>query len=304
VKIYYTDRIALPLPEGHQFPADKYMLLRQKLIEAGLTTSSELMLSEPANNEQILLVHNPDYVAKILKGELTEKETRRIGFPWSLQLVERSRRSVGGTIAACRAALEDGLSANLGGGTHHAYPDHGEGYCVFNDVAIAARAMQAESSARRIVILDCDVHQGNGTAAIFASDSTVFTFSIHGEKNFPFHKEQSDIDIALPDGSGDEIYLEALQSGVQSAIDLAYADLAVYIAGADPFAGDRLGRLALTKAGLDERDRQVLNACQRAGLPVAIVLGGGYARKIEDIIDIHLQTIRLAVESTHHDHIQ
>ena len=304
MKIYYTDRIALPLPEGHQFPADKYMLLRQKLIEAGLTTSSELMLSEPANNEQILLVHNPDYVAKILKGELTEKETRRIGFPWSLQLVERSRRSVGGTIAACRAALEDGLSANLGGGTHHAYPDHGEGYCVFNDVAIAARAMQAESSARRIVILDCDVHQGNGTAAIFASDSTVFTFSIHGEKNFPFHKEQSDIDIALPDGSGDEIYLEALQSGVQSAIDLAYADLAVYIAGADPFAGDRLGRLALTKAGLDERDRQVLNACQRAGLPVAIVLGGGYARKIEDIIDIHLQTIRLAVESTHHDHIQ
>ena len=274
------------------------------MIQAGLTLSNELILSKPASVDQLLLAHHPDYIEKVLNGKLTEKETRRIGFPWSLQLVERSRRSVGGTIAACRAALEDGLSANLGGGTHHAYPDHGEGYCVFNDVAIAARAMQAESSARRIVILDCDVHQGNGTAAIFAGDSTVFTFSIHGEKNFPFHKEQSDIDIALPDGSGDEIYLEALHPGIQSAIDLAYADLAVYIAGADPFAGDRLGRLALTKAGLDERDRQVLNACQRAGLPVAIVLGGGYARKIEDIIDIHLQTIRLAVESTHHDHIQ
>jgi acetoin utilization deacetylase AcuC-like enzyme len=274
------------------------------MIQAGLTLSNELILSKPASVDQLLLAHHPDYIEKVLNGKLTEKETRRIGFPWSLQLVERSRRSVGGTIAACQAALEDGLSANLGGGTHHAYPDHGEGYCVFNDVAIAARAMQAESSARRIVILDCDVHQGNGTAAIFAGDSTVFTFSIHGEKNFPFHKEQSDIDIALPDGSGDEIYLEALHPGIQSAIDLAYADLAVYIAGADPFAGDRLGRLALTKAGLDERDRQVLNACQRAGLPVAIVLGGGYARKIEDIIDIHLQTIRLAVESTHHDHIQ
>ena len=304
MRIFYSDPIALPLPEGHRFPADKYTLLRQNMIQAGLTLSNELILSKPASVDQLLLAHHPDYIEKVLNGKLTEKETRRIGFPWSLQLVERSRRSVGGTIAACRAALEDGLSANLGGGTHHAYPDHGEGYCVFNDVAIAARAMQAESSARRIVILDCDVHQGNGTAAIFAGDSTVFTFSIHGEKNFPFHKEQSDIDIALPDGSGDEIYLEALHPGIQSAIDLAYADLAVYIAGADPFAGDRLGRLALTKAGLDERDRQVLNACQRAGLPVAIVLGGGYARKIEDIIDIHLQTIRLAVESTHHDHIQ
>ena len=304
MRIFYSDPIALPLPEGHRFPADKYTLLRQNMIQAGLTLSNELILSKPASVDQLLLAHHPDYIEKVLNGKLTEKETRRIGFPWSLQLVERSRRSVGGTIAACQAALEDGLSANLGGGTHHAYPDHGEGYCVFNDVAIAARAMQAESSARRIVILDCDVHQGNGTAAIFAGDSTVFTFSIHGEKNFPFHKEQSDIDIALPDGSGDEIYLEALHPGIQSAIDLAYADLAVYIAGADPFAGDRLGRLALTKAGLDERDRQVLNACQRAGLPVAIVLGGGYARKIEDIIDIHLQTIRLAVESTHHDHIQ
>ena len=261
MKIFYTDGIALPLPEGHQFRADKYTLLLQRLIEAGLTTSGELTPSEPATNEQLYLVHNPDYVANVLNGKLTEKETRRIGFPWSPQLVERSKRSVGGTIAACRAALEESISANLGGGTHHAYPDHGEGYCVFNDVAIAARTMQIERSARRIVILDCDVHQGNGTAAIFAGDPTVFTFSIHGEKNFPFHKEHSDMDIALPDGSGDEIYLGALRHGVQSAIDLANAELAVYIAGADPFAGDRLGRLALTKAGLEERDRQVLNAC-------------------------------------------
>jgi acetoin utilization deacetylase AcuC-like enzyme len=304
VKIFFTDGIALPLPEGHQFRADKYTLLLERLIEAGLTTSGELTPSEPATNEHLYLVHNPDYVANVLNGKLTDKETRRIGFPWSPHLVERSKRSVGGTIAACRAAVEEGTSANLGGGTHHAYPDHGEGYCVFNDVAIAARTMQVERRAHRIVILDCDVHQGNGTAAIFASDPTVFTFSIHGEKNFPFHKEHSDMDIALPDGSGDEIYLEALQHGVQSAIDLANAGLAVYIAGADPFAGDRLGRLALTKGGLEERDRQVLDACQRAGLPVAIVLGGGYARKVEDIIDIHLQTIRQAVERAHHDHLQ
>jgi acetoin utilization deacetylase AcuC-like enzyme len=301
VRIFYSDPIALPLPEGHQFPKDKYALLRQSVIQTGLATCNELIFSEPASVEQILRAHDLGYTEKVLSGKLTEKETRRIGFPWSPQLVERSLHSVGGTIAASRAALEDGLSANLGGGTHHAYSDHGEGYCVFNDVAVAARAMQAESRARQIVILDCDVHQGNGSAAIFAGDSTVFTFSIHGEKNFPFHKELSDLDIALPDGSGDEVYMEALRPAVLRSIELAHPDLAIYIAGADPFVEDRLGRMALTKAGLAERDGLVLDACKQKGLPAAIVLGGGYARRTEDIVDIHFKTICLAIERTNDD---
>jgi acetoin utilization deacetylase AcuC-like enzyme len=232
----------------------------------------------------------------LVYGTLSEKEARRIGFPWSPQLLERSRRSAGGTIAACRSALQDGLSAYLGGGTHHAYPDHGEGYCVFNDVAVAVRSLQFEGGFRRAVILDCDVHQGNGTAAIFGGDPSVFTFSIHGEKNFPFHKESGDLDIPLPDGCGDEAYLAALQRGVQASLERAQSGLAVYIAGADPFVGDRLGRLALSKAGLAERDRLVLELCRLAGLPVAIVLGGGYARNVEDTVDIHMQTIRLAAD--------
>jgi acetoin utilization deacetylase AcuC-like enzyme len=192
--------------------------------------------------------------------------------------------------------LREGLAATLGGGTHHAYPDHGEGYCVFNDVSVAARAMQAEGSARRIVIIDCDVHQGNGTAAIFAGDPTVFTFSIHGDKNFPYHKENSDLDIPLPDGTGDQAYLDALQDGLSRSLKAAEAGLAIYLAGADPFAGDRLGRLSLSQAGLAERDRMVFTACARLSLPVAVTMSGGYAKDASDIADIHFQTIRLALE--------
>ena len=188
----------------------------------------------------------------------------------------------------------DGIAANLAGGTHHAYPDHGEGYCVFNDVAVAARAMQAEGRAPRIVILDCDVHQGNGTAAIFSDDESVFTFSVHGQKNFPFHKEQSDLDIALPDGAGDDEFLEAVERGVRYSIDQAYAELAIYLAGADPFIGDTLGRMAVSKAGLAQRDRLVLDLCRSAGLPVAITMAGGYAKNVEDIVDIHFETLRIA----------
>jgi acetoin utilization deacetylase AcuC-like enzyme len=211
-------------------------------------------------------------------------------------MVERSRRSVGGTIRACRAALEDSISANLAGGTHHAYPDHGEGFCVFNDSAVATRAMQAEGRCRRILILDCDVHQGNGTAAIFSEDPTVFTFSIHGAKNFPFHKEKSDLDIPLVDGTSDEGYLSSLHLGLIQVLDRFKPDFVIYLAGADPFYQDRLGRLALSKTGLCERDRAVFDLCRSAGLPVAVVMSGGYARKVEDTVDIHLQTIRLAVQ--------
>ncbi|MBN2548350.1 MAG: histone deacetylase [Anaerolineales bacterium] len=296
MKIFYVDGPAVPLPEGHHFPMPKYALLVQAVAQAGLGPQAELCLAEPASDEQLMLVHQPDYVRRVSQGLLTEKEMRRIGFPWSPEMVERSRRSVGATIAACRAALADGMAANLGGGTHHAYPDHGEGYCVFNDVAVAARLMQLEGRVQRVVILDCDVHQGNGTAAIFASDPSVFTFSVHGAKNFPFHKEKGSLDIALPDGSGDEAFLDAVSWGTAQALQAADADLAFYIAGADPYSGDRLGRMAVTKEGLEQRDCLVLGQCLSAGLPVVIVMGGGYSKNVQDIVDIHLRTIRIAVE--------
>jgi len=275
----------------------KYARLHQIVAEANLS-GVELTTSTAASDEQLLRVHHAEYLNRFLCGEMTEQEMRRIGFPWSPELVVRSRYAVGGTIDACHVALSDGLAVNLAGGTHHAYPDHGEGYCVFNDVAVATRAMQAEHLVKRMVILDCDVHQGNGTAVIFVGDPTVFTFSVHGAKNFPFHKEQSDLDIALPDGSGDEVFLDAVRIGVTRAVELAQADLAIYIAGADPFVGDRLGRLAMTKDGLAERDRWVLDHCCQRGLPIAVVMGGGYAKQVEDVVDIHQQTVRIAAQLT------
>jgi acetoin utilization deacetylase AcuC-like enzyme len=295
VKIFYSDHLLVPLPDGHRFPMPKYARLHQALLDANLPGAC-LQPSGLASEADLLRVHTDNYVQRIFQGAMTEKEMRRIGFPWSPMLVVRSRCSVGGTLEACRAALEHGLAVNLAGGTHHAFADHGEGYCVFNDVAVAARAMQAESCLRRLVIIDLDVHQGNGTAAIFAGDQSVFTFSVHGAKNFPFHKERSDLDIALPDGSKDDVFLDAMQRGVGDAIRQAGADLALYIAGADPYQDDRLGRMAVSKAGLLERDRLVFQACQTAGLPVAVVMGGGYARQVEDVVAIHLQTIRLAAE--------
>jgi acetoin utilization deacetylase AcuC-like enzyme len=297
MKLFYSDHFTLPLPEGHRFPMEKYARLRQRVAAAGWASQVELCAAEPASEVQLSLAHDLEYVRRVFNGELSEKEIRRMGFPWSPGLVERSRRSVGATLSACRSALEEGISANLAGGTHHAYPGHGEGYCVFNDVAVAARVMQAEGRARRVVILDCDVHQGNGTAAIFSGDSSVFTFSIHGEKNFPFHKEPSDLDIALPDGTGDEAYLEALEWGLEKSLSNAQANLAIYLAGADPFSGDRLGRMALSKPGLAERDRRVLERCLQAGLPVAVTMSGGYARNIEDIVDIHTTTLHIAMQT-------
>lgn len=294
MKAFYTDQFVLPLPSEHRFPMRKYSLLRERVVADGVVAPDNLMVPEAATDEQILRAHEADYLERVKAGTLSPKEIRRIGFPWSAAMVERSRRSSGATIAACRAALEDGTAVNLAGGTHHAFRDHGEGYCVFNDSAIAARAMQAEGRLRRVVILDCDVHQGNGTAAILAGDSTIFTFSIHGEKNFPYYKEQSDLDIELEDGTGDALYLDMLEEGVQRALAMAQADLAIYLAGADPFEGDRLGRLKLTKAGLKRRDELVLGLCRERRLPVAVTMAGGYARNVEDIVDIHAATVRAA----------
>ncbi len=272
----------------------KYHLLRER-VAAELVPPHTLHEPEAATDEQILRCHHADYLERVKNGQLTDKEVRRIGFPWSPPMVERSRRSSGATIAACRAALAgEGVAVNLAGGTHHAYADHGEGYCVFNDSAIAARAMQAEGLARRVVILDCDVHQGNGTAAIFAGDSSVFTFSIHGAKNFPFHKESSSLDIALADGTDDDLYLDALERGLRESIERAQADLAIYLAGADPYSGDRLGRMNVSMAGLAARDQLVFDHCRRAGLPVTVAMAGGYAVNVEEIVAIHFQTVQIA----------
>ncbi len=296
MQIFYSDHFTMPLPDGHRFPMPKYMLLGQRVRQAGLVPPEDLHEAPAAGDEDILRVHLPEYWDRVVNGTLSEKEIRRIGFPWSPGLVERTRRSVGGTLAACRAALQEGFAANLAGGTHHAYPDHGEGYCVLNDVAIAARAMQHEGLARRVVIIDCDVHQGNGTAAIFAGDPSVYTFSMHGARNFPFHKEASDLDLALDNGCDDACFLAALQNGLDTVMGSFRADLGIYIAGADPYLDDRLGKLALTKAGLSERDRLVFERCLDEGLPLAIVMGGGYAYQVDDTVDIQFQTIRLAVE--------
>jgi acetoin utilization deacetylase AcuC-like enzyme len=296
MKIFYHDQFVLPLPDNHRFPMSKYALLRERVVAARLVPPGALRVGPAATDRQLLRAHTAGYVEKIKAGDLTRQEIRRIGFPWSPQLVERSRRSVGSTIAAGRAALEEGVAVNLAGGTHHAGPDWGQGYCVFNDVAVAARAWQGEGLVRRVVILDCDVHQGNGTAAICRDDDTIFTFSIHGAKNFPFHKEPGDLDVPLPDDTGDEAYLAALARGVEEALRRAKADVAVYLAGADPYEGDRLGRLALTQEGLAGRDRLVYEACRAAGLPVVVVMAGGYGRRVEDTVAIHFRSVCLAAE--------
>jgi acetoin utilization deacetylase AcuC-like enzyme len=299
VKVFYSDHFVLPLPDGHRFPMTKYSVLRERIAGSSVCGPNELREPEAVTDEEILRAHSPDYLRRVVSGTLTEKEIRRIGFPWSERMVERSRRASGGTVGACLAALEDGFAANLAGGTHHAFADRGEGYCVFNDSAIAARAVQAAGLVERVVVVDTDVHQGNGTAAILAGDPTVFTFSIHGEKNFPFHKEESDLDVPLPDGADDATFLEALCEGLEQALDAPEPGLAIYLAGADPFVGDRLGRLAVTKAGLAERDRIVLEGCRERGIPVAVTMAGGYSRDVGDIVDVHFQSVGLAARMTH-----
>jgi len=295
MRVFPCDRHPLPLPPEHRFPLEKYARLRRRL-EMHAAAGARLEFVEPhaATDDEILRVHDRAYVGRVLAGTLSPAEVRRIGFPWSPQLVERSLRSTGAAVDAAAAALVDGCAASLAGGTHHAGSDWGEGYCVFNDTAVAAREMQARSAVRRVLILDCDVHQGNGTAEIFAADPTVFTMSIHGARNFPLRKHPGSLDVPLEDGTDDAVYLDALAVGLAESFARARADLVLYIAGADPFVGDRLGRLRLSKAGLLERDRMLFRGAAAAGLPVAIVMGGGYSTDVEDIVDIHAATILLA----------
>ena len=294
MKVFYSDHFVLPLPEGHRFPMVKYSMLRERVAATGICAPGELRAPRAVSNKEILRSHKRGYLRRVVTGTLTGKEVRRIGFPWSERMVERSRRASGGTLGACFAALEDGFAANLAGGTHHAFAHRGEGYCVFNDSAIAARAVQAEGLVERVVVVDTDVHQGNGTAAILHGDPSVFTFSIHGVKNFPFHKEESDLDVALPDSADDSEFLGALEGGLERALEESRAELAIYLAGADPFEDDRLGRLSVTKEGLAERDRLVLESCRERGLPVAVTMAGGYARDVEDTVGIHFQSIERA----------
>ena len=296
MRAYYTDHFVLPLPENHRFPMDKYARLRDVIIasDSGVV---DLLVPDAATNEQLTGVHDPDYVSRVVEGRLDRLAVRRIGFPWSPELVERSRRSVGATLSACSAALVDGVSVNLAGGTHHAGVGHGEGYCVFNDAAVAARVLQGEGRVERVIVIDCDVHQGNGTAEIFVDDPSVFTFDLYGEHNYPFTKTEPDLGIPLPDGTGDADYLEALTSHLHQALDADQWSLAIYVSGADPFAGDKLGRLSITKSGLATRDEVVMHACRNRRIPVATVMAGGYAEATEDIVDIHLTTVRIAAQA-------
>jgi acetoin utilization deacetylase AcuC-like enzyme len=294
VKVFYSDHFVLPLPEGHRFPMAKYSMLRERVTANGICGPGELRTPRAVTDEEVLRAHASGYLERVVCGNLTDKEVRRIGFPWSERMVERSRRASGGTLGACLAALEEGFAANLAGGTHHAFSDRGEGYCAFNDSAIAARAVQAAGLAQRVVVIDTDVHQGNGTAQILRGDPSAFTFSIHGAKNFPFHKEESDLDAPLPDGTADTTFLSTLERNLEKALDAADADLAIYLAGADPYEGDRLGRLSVTKRGLAERDRMVLEGCRARGIPVAVTMAGGYALNVEDTVDVHFQSIERA----------
>lgn len=293
MKIFYCDHFVLPLPEGHRFPMEKYARLRVRVMQGNVVDRDDLVVPLPISDWQLGRVHRREYIERVRSGTLSKEEVRRLGFPWSPALVERSRRSVGGTLAAALAALEDGCAVNLAGGTHHAFPDFGEGFCVFNDVAVAAREVQAEGRARKVAVLDLDVHQGNGTAAIFAKDATVFTLSVHGAGNFPFRKERSDLDIELLDGTEDAEYLEAVERGLDVALR-AHPDLAFYLAGADPYLDDRLGRLSVSIEGLAQRDELVFDTCKRLGVPVAVVMSGGYSREVRDTVEIHYNTVRSA----------
>jgi acetoin utilization deacetylase AcuC-like enzyme len=297
MQVFYADQFVLPLPPGHRFPMGKYRLLRDRL--AAEQPDIRLQAARPATEGELALVHHPAYVTGILDGSVDAAVLREIGFPWSEAMAERARRSVGATIAACRAALGEGLAANIAGGTHHAYAHKGGGFCVFNDAAVATRLMQAEAgrSGRRtlpVAIIDLDVHQGNGTASIFRGDPTVFTLSIHGQKNFPFRKEASDLDVDLPDGCRDDEYLAALEQALAELERRFEPALVIYLAGADPHEGDRLGRLKLSWDGLEARDRRVFDWAWQRRLPLAFAMAGGYGRRIEDTVQVQVNTFRVA----------
>ena len=303
-RVWTSARYTFPLPAGHRFPIAKYARLRERVLIDGIVSADALREPDRVTRSDLLLVHTADYVDRFLDGRMSAAELRRIGFPWSPALVERSVRAVGGTCEAAAAALEDGVTMNLAGGTHHAFADHGEGFCVFNDVAVAIRMLQRSGRIRRAAIIDLDVHQGNGTNAIFAGDESVFTFSMHGGKNYPFKKVPGSLDVELDDGTNDDAYLRLLANHLADVLSRAQADLVVYLAGADPHEGDALGRLRLTFDGLARRDAFVIDLCREVGLPLAITIAGGYGRSIDDSVRVHLETARIAAGVVQTAHIR
>ena len=298
MQVFYADQFVLPLPPGHRFPMQKYRLLRDRL--AAELPGIALQRAEPATEGQLALVHTPAYIQAIADGSVAPAIMREIGFPWSEAMAQRARRSVGATIAASRVAWSEGLAANIAGGTHHAYADRGGGFCVFNDMAVTARLLQAEHARPgrpplRVAIIDLDVHQGNGSAHIFHADPSVFTLSLHGQKNFPFRKEASDLDVALPDGTGDEAYLQALERALEELGQRFDPGFVLYLAGADPHEGDRLGRLKLSWDGLEARDRRVFDWAWQRRLPLAFAMAGGYGQRLEDTVQAQVNTFAAAL---------
>jgi acetoin utilization deacetylase AcuC-like enzyme len=294
LKAFYTDHFVLPLPSGHRFPMEKYSKLRNLVSDL---EDVELVEAPAASDTQILYAHDPQYLINIIGGHLSASEQREIGFPWSEKMVERSRRSAGATVTACKISLTEGVSVNLAGGTHHAYRDMGSGFCVFNDSAIAARALQKEIHPKlKIAIIDLDVHQGNGTASILQNDSSIFTLSIHGEKNFPFKKEVSNLDYGLPDGCDDQTYLQALTHCLDELDSRFKPDSLIFLAGADPHVDDRLGRLNISTEGMRLRDETVLGFALERKLPIALSMAGGYGKEIASTVNIHFQTIKTALQ--------
>src|SRR6266550_5768540 len=308
MKAFYSDTFVLPLPDQHRFPMAKYRLLRERLLNEGVLAADDLHVPDAIGWDDLRLVHDAAYVAAVESGTLTAEAQRRIGFPWSPMMAERARRSVGATLAAAREVTDGArafhpstdsgrrqasgsrmptIAANLAGGTHHAFRDRGEGYCVFNDVAVAATVLLRDGAIARAAVVDCDVHQGNGTAAIFRDNPAVFTLSLHGAQNYPFRKETSDLDVTFEDGAGDDEYLAALGAHLPAILDTHRPDVVFYLAGADPYEGDRLGRLKLTVDGLRARDRLVFDACRSRELPAVVAMSGGYANDVDAIVTIH-----------------
>lgn len=299
MRAFYSDQFVLPLPAGHRFPMPKYKALRDRLLQD--MPQIQMHVAQPATDGELALAHTPAYIQAVVNGQLSPAEQKEIGFPWSPEMVQRSRRSAGATVMAARAALfeGEGLAANLAGGTHHAYADKGSGFCVFNDTAVAARLMQTEWFRRykkplKVAVIDLDVHQGNGTARIFANDDQVFTLSLHGARNFPFAKEQSDLDVELPDDCTDDAYLHALDLALDELSTRFDPGLLIYLAGADPHEGDRLGRLRLSFDGLEARDRRVFDWAYQRHIPLAFSMAGGYGERLEDTVQVQVNTYRVA----------
>lgn len=295
--VWSSSRYTFPLPPGHRFPIEKYTMLREAVVERGLVRPEFVHEPQRASRDDLLLVHTPDYLERFTGGRLTRDEERRLGFPWSPALVERSYRAAGGTCEAAAHAMDHGIAMNLAGGTHHAFPSHGEGFCVFNDVAVAIRMLQSAGRIERAAVIDLDVHQGNGTHAVFAGDDRVFTFSMHGGRNYPFRKVPGRLDIELEDRTGDDEYLRLLGEALPRVLAAADPDLVVYLAGADPHECDRLGRLSLTFDGLARRDAMVIEQCREVGIPIVVTIAGGYGAPLEATVEAHAATVAIAARA-------